>query len=79
MSLFSKRTSVDVRVKVFTKLQKDAFFSIMRDFVEKPRYVFHDNGSITYDIEFLYYANYKAFLFECSGLYSQYKFVYFKI
>lgn len=78
MSLFKTRKEVTVSVFVYSKSQKEAFFEIMSGYVEKPVYVSHTKKHIEYTVTFLYYTNYKSFLYETSSLYPEYRFKFYR-
>lgn len=77
--MFKKRTQVKIEITVYSKLQKQAFFDIMSDFIEKPIYKSHTKSNITYEVNFIYYVNYESFIYEKSGLYPQYRFQAYRV
>lgn len=77
-SLFKSRTPVSIGVYVYSKIQKDLFFDIMSGGIEKPIYIKSTANYILYRVDFQYYTNFKAFLYDYNGIYPEYRFKFFR-
>ena len=79
MSLFKQRKEKTLRVRVFSKEQKEAFLDILSEGYEKAKVISKTSKTIDYEVVFNYTINFKSFMYAYRSLYPKFKFMILSI